>query len=194
MKHWTLPIIAGLAVSTSVPALGLTWISYTDAIGPKEYAVTDDWYTWHDAEAFAQSQNAHLVAINDAAENAWLTGTFGGGELFWIGLTDQDQEGTFLWTNGDPFTYDNWGLGEPNDATEEEWTIINWGGPGEWNDFESGADYVNAAQGNTSFQKDSFPMRGIIERQVVVPEPGTLVAAVGVAGIAAMTVRRRIRG
>lgn len=183
-------VLTVLAASVAAPAMALTWVSYTDINGPKEYAVTDDWYTWHAAEAFAQSQGGHLVAINDADENDWIVSTFGGNELFWIGLTDQEQEGTFLWTNGDPFTYDNWNGGEPNDATEEEWVHINWGGPGGWNDFESGADYPNPAQGNISFQNDSFPTRGIIERQVV-PEPGTWLGAVGVFGIVGWILKRR---
>jgi hypothetical protein len=185
-------LLAGLTAFTAAPAMALNWVSYSDLYGAKEYAVTDLSYTWHQAEAFAQSQGGHLVAINDQAENDWLVSTFGGNELLWIGLTDQDLEGSFLWTNGDPFVYDNWNGGEPNDATQEEWAHINWGGPGGWNDWESGADYANAAQGNMSFQNDSFPIRAVIERQVV-PEPGTWLGAVGVIGIVGLAMRRRLR-
>ena len=184
--------LAVLAAVSAVPltAGALSWVTYNDINGPKQYAVTDIRYTWHEAEVFAQSQGGHLVAINDAAENDWIVSTFGGNELFWIGFTDQDQEGSWLWTNGDPVSYTHWNGGEPNDVTDEEWAHINWGGPGGWNDWESGANYVNAAQGNTSFQNDSYPTRAIIERQVV-PEPGTWLGAAGVLGIVGLAIRRR---
>jgi hypothetical protein len=191
MKPLSIFAIAGIA-AMPLCTQALTWIPYSDVNGSKEYAVTDLAYTWHDAEAFAVSQGAHLVSINDGAENAWLVATFGGSELFWIGLTDELSEGVFKWTNGDPFTYSNWNPGEPNDATEEEWAHINWAVPGGWNDFESGADYVNPAQGNTSFQNDSFPQRGLLERPLQSPPNGTSVPeaassaallALGVAGI-----------
>lgn len=181
----------GILAAAVLPSQALTWIAYTDSNGPKQYAVTDIAYTWHDAHAYAVSLGANLVAINDAAENAWLAATFPQ-ELLWTGGTDQALEGTWVWTNGDPWSYTNWNGGEPNDGVEEEWLHINWGGPGGWNDFESGADYVNAAQGNTSFQNDSFPQRAILERSVaVIPEASTWVGGLGVIALGAAALRRR---
>jgi hypothetical protein len=38
----------------------------------------------------------------------------------WIGGDDYANDGTFVWTNGEPFTYPNgdppWASGEPNDG------------------------------------------------------------------------------
>jgi len=188
-----LPYLAGcVGLCATMTSQALTWIAYEDIYGPKEYAVTDTWYTWHEAHAYALSIGVDLVAINDAAENAWLATTFSG-ELLWTGGTDQASEGVWVWTNGDPWGYENWPGGEPNDATEEEWLHFNWGGPGGWNDFESGADYVNAAQGNTSFQNDSFPQRAILERTAVVPEASTWVGMMGLSSIAAALAYRRRR-
>ena len=79
------------------------------------------------AAAKAAAQGAHLVAINDAAEQQWLLEVFGqekllkdetdprwdfktfGRESLWIGLSDETKEGKPHWDNGEPVTYTNWG-------------------------------------------------------------------------------------
>ena len=61
-----------------------------------------------DAQERAAAEGAHLVAINDAAEQKWLSGLFGN-HLYWIGLSDAEKEGEWVWQNGEPFTYENWG-------------------------------------------------------------------------------------
>ena len=47
---------------------------------------------WHDAQRKAVEESAHLVSINDAAEQNWIQVIFGG-PPFWIGLTDVKKEG-----------------------------------------------------------------------------------------------------
>ena len=61
-----------------------------------------------DARDSAAAQGAHLVAINDVAEQQWLLGLFGN-HLYWIGLSDAKKEGEWVWQNGEPLTYENWG-------------------------------------------------------------------------------------
>jgi hypothetical protein len=43
-----------------------------------------------------------------------------GERLFWIGLTDIFQEGTFVWTTGEKLTYTNWYDKEPNNQFKAE--------------------------------------------------------------------------
>mgnify|MGYP001800333001 CR=1 FL=1 len=97
--------------------------------------------SWEEALAEAQSLGGSLVAINDAAEESWIDSTFGTGESFWLGLSDRNTEGSFLWENGDTSGYRNWAPGEPNDyrvgaafANGEDYTLKNWGGTNRWND------------------------------------------------------------
>ena len=61
-----------------------------------------------DAKNRAAAEGAYLVAINDAAEQKWLLGLFGN-RLYWIGLSDAEKEGEWVWQNGEPLTYTNWG-------------------------------------------------------------------------------------
>lgn len=76
--------------------------------------------TWAQAEAFAVSVGGHLATIRNANEHSWLAQTFGAAAppdtRFWIGLTDEVIEGTWAWSSGEPVTYSNWGLWEPDNA------------------------------------------------------------------------------
>jgi len=72
--------------------------------------------TWTDAQAQAQAMGGNLVTINDAAENQFLVNAFGSNESFWIGFTDAVQEGDWKWINGEPVTYVNWSVTEPNNV------------------------------------------------------------------------------
>ena len=62
----------------------------------------------NDAKSSAAAEDAYLVVINDAAEQKWLSGIFDN-YLYWIGLSDAEKEGQWVWENGEPLTYTNWG-------------------------------------------------------------------------------------
>ena len=62
---------------------------------------------WHDAQRKAVEEGAHLVSINDEAEQHWLEVIFSH-KPFWIGLTDVEKEGEWQWDSGEPVTYTNW--------------------------------------------------------------------------------------
>lgn len=65
---------------------------------------------WHDAQRKAIEQDAHLVSINDQAEQIWVFVIFGeDNPLFWIGLNDVEEEGKWQWDSGEPVTFTYWG-------------------------------------------------------------------------------------
>ena len=88
-----------------------------------------------DAREIAAAEGAHLVAINDKAEQEWLLGLFGN-HLYWIGLSDAEKEGEWIWQNGEPVTYTNWGAKHsfprstlsPEDKDSAVMTFVN----GQW--------------------------------------------------------------
>ena len=86
------------------------WNSYNG----HEYALTNNYNNWAGAEQEAILAGGHLVTINDAAENEWLSETFyntyspaGPGNpsynAAWIGL--HNVSGSWLWVDGDPSAY-----------------------------------------------------------------------------------------
>ena len=94
---------------------------------------------WEDALAKAMNENAHLVSINDAAEQKWLVGIFGTAP-HWIGLTDLENEGEWRWVNGEPVTYTNWAPDEPTKAgqAEEDYVFMGLTPDGKWYDVGPG--------------------------------------------------------
>jgi hypothetical protein len=120
-------------VKTWLPPL-LTWLILVPTqclqaqvlAGPITNAATGHYYYlvgpayWTNAQTQATNLGGYLAAINDADENAWILETFGnfGGvpRVLMIGLTDERQEGHWLWSNGEPVTYVNWAPGEPNNG------------------------------------------------------------------------------
>ena len=82
-----------------------------------------------DAVAQATEEKAHLVTINDAAEQAWLTAVFGH-EFYWIGLSDTEKEGQWQWDNGESVTYENWlpddYFSESFDADERDYAVTTF--------------------------------------------------------------------
>ncbi|MEM7773118.1 MAG: lectin-like protein, partial [Cyanobacteria bacterium P01_A01_bin.37] len=100
----------------------------------KAYLMTESSQTWEEAQAEAQTYGGNLVAINDEAEQDWLSQTFGSTEKFWIGLTDATKEGEFRWVTGEPVTYTNWSPGQAdNGHGNEDHVEMNFH-QGKWND------------------------------------------------------------
>src|SRR3954471_4996661 len=89
------------------------------------------------AQAYAQTFGANLISIQSLKENddlkAALVNQCYGSEVVWIGLSDELNEGTFVWYDGSPVTYTNWGSGEPNNSGDEDCTQIFANGT--WNDL-----------------------------------------------------------
>lgn len=154
--------------------------------------------TWNDSEAAAVALGGHLVRIDDQNENAFVAQRFGPGILdftnrggLWIGLTDQAQEGTFVWADGTPLGagYTNWYANEPSDCfpvpgggcLSEDFVHLGWWSPTMWNDVS-----VVNPNGN------ALLMNGVVEVSADVPEASSLVLlAMGVAGLIGRARRRR---
>ncbi|MBX7051462.1 MAG: HYR domain-containing protein, partial [Flavobacteriales bacterium] len=88
------------------------------------YFIANSTTNWTTANNNAIAQGAHLVTINDAAEQAWLQSN--GASVGWIGYTDQANEGTWVWVTGETSSYTNWATGQPdNSSSAEHWARMN---------------------------------------------------------------------
>lgn len=88
---------------------------------------------WDDARAKAAAEDAHLVSINDAAEQQWLVRIFGTAP-YWIGLTDMAKKDEWEWTSGEPVTYTNWATHKliSVDRGEEDYVFMGLSPDGRW--------------------------------------------------------------
>lgn len=60
-----------------------------------------------------------LVVIEDGTENSYVQDSVGFGN-WWIGLTDQANEGTWVWVDDSALEFEDWGWMEPNDLLGED--------------------------------------------------------------------------
>jgi hypothetical protein len=93
--------------------------------GGHTYTLTPRSMIWSEAEAEAQRLGGHLVTINDEAEQAWVSETFGGwgGWYFWLGMNRQASG--MAWASGEAVSYTNWGPGEPSGYG---YSYLTWNG------------------------------------------------------------------
>lgn len=144
--------------------------------------------TWTGSQAEAVSLGGNLVTINDAAEQAWVYNSFanfgGVSRALWIGLTDALSEGNFTWVSGEPVSYTHWAFGEPNNSGNEDFVHMWYpsvSNAGQWNDVPDRSN-VNGV-----------PLFGVVE-VTSVPEPSALaLGCLGLGGIGAAGLRRRLR-
>lgn len=108
--------------------------------------------TWHEAKAACEAKGGHLATITSQAELSavedYLDSLDGSlQQAYWLGGTDQDQEGQWTWITGESWTIENWSYGEPNDdfGSEEDYlgmytpAVPHGGDPYCWNDFTDDA-------------------------------------------------------
>lgn len=132
--HRITPLL-GLLAAVSGVDLPAQWI--TNPATGSQYLLLQP-TTWHAAQSAAQALGAHLVVVDDAAENQWLVNNM----LFlscYIGGTDASTEGTWTTPSGAPLGYTNWAPSQPDNHLGNEDYLVMWGaGPGfpagVWND------------------------------------------------------------
>ncbi|MBN3277651.1 CL17A protein, partial [Polyodon spathula] len=73
---------------------------------------------WQKAKEFCYSQDAVLVVIKTEQELNFIGGQVSRGH--YVGLSDLQTEGTWVWLDGSTVDSRFWRSGEPNNANEED--------------------------------------------------------------------------
>lgn len=105
--------------------------------------------TWNEAKQYCENQGGYLATITSPEENefvySYLKNNFGY-ESAYFGFTDQDEEGIWVWNNGEVSSYTNWHSGEPNgENPNEDFAMFYYKySDGTWNDGDFGKRTVNS--------------------------------------------------
>ena len=127
------------------PVLCSTRQRFTVHLSPK---------SWADAEATCQATGGTLANVVSASDNAAVAALFEGADRFWLGASDQADEGVWRWTSSGtlpPTTapnqaFSDWNPGEPNNYGGAENCLAMWGAQRKWNDVGCGNEYPFACQ------------------------------------------------
>ena len=104
--------------SQSIPDM-----TYIGAYGNSHYYMkTSGDLTCDEAKSFVQARGGHLPKIETPGENEWLASQIEGS--IWLSLTDEAQEGTWRWYDGEEAIYTNWGDGEPNEGSHANYARL----------------------------------------------------------------------
>ena len=97
--------------------------------------VMTDQLSWEEARTSCLSLGGDLASVGSEEENNFIA-SLSSVEL-WLGGTDSAQEGTFVWSDGTAWTYQNWNSKEPNNLGNEDCVHMlhdKWNTNGKWND------------------------------------------------------------
>ena len=97
------------------------WRELAERLGieiESEYLVFDIGMTWHEAKAYCESIGGHLATITSQDEQNCIEALLEGHtkNIYWLGATDEAQEGQWEWITGEPFEYANWNYEAPNNS------------------------------------------------------------------------------
>ncbi|KAJ8377327.1 hypothetical protein AAFF_G00261120 [Aldrovandia affinis] len=92
--------------------------------------------SWNDSRSDCLKQGADLVIIESKEEQDFIYKHTGG--AYWIGLSDSETEGTWLWVDGTPLQKDKafWARGQPDEYYGSEDCAAAW-----W--WQQGAGWVD---------------------------------------------------
>ena len=95
------------------------------------FVYVDQAKSFDDARAYCRAHYHDLASIHSSSENAAVAALCPG--ECWIGGSDAAQEGTWTWSDGTAWDYENWEFGEPNNGGgDEPYIVIS--DSGRWND------------------------------------------------------------
>ncbi|XP_060887892.1 ladderlectin-like isoform X5 [Labrus mixtus] len=97
--------------------------------------------TWTNAEINCQARGGRLASVHSFDEYHFIQGIIlrqtGMYPSTWLGGSDAQQEGTWLWSDGSRFSYVNWYPGQPdNQHHYQHCLVMNFADQKRWDDLQ----------------------------------------------------------
>ncbi|KAK9976535.1 hypothetical protein ABG768_021740 [Culter alburnus] len=89
------------------------------------YYISSEKKSWNESRSYCTERGADLIIINNKEEHDFVQKIIDRHSLFWIGLTDIDEEGSWKWVDGSTPTFWYWGANEPNGKREENCALVH---------------------------------------------------------------------
>ena len=106
-----------------------------------KYEIFHDTLTWEEAKAACEAKGGHLATITSQEEQKLIESLNTQNSKLWIGGY-KNSAGEWCWVTGEPWKYQNWGDGEPNNSSNvvaDESCVAVW--PVKWNDLANSNTY-----------------------------------------------------
>ena len=88
---------------------------------------------WHTAKAYCEKLGGHLATITSKEENDFVYEMVRkNGISYWLGGTDEEQEGVWKWVTGEEWSFDNSGF--DNRWNNQDYLVMNYLNSNVWDD------------------------------------------------------------
>ena len=126
-KNYTLPLSENTHKTVDVGRIRMVPISNSipaDAVyyNGHAYKAYDQSMTWKEAEEYCKALGGHLATITSQNEQEFVVNTTQNGTKrgYWLGGSDENQEGRWEWVTGEDWNYANWDSSQPDNYSEIE--------------------------------------------------------------------------
>lgn len=151
LKRWLSAMLVGSLVMALMPAAVYATGRETEKksyFQGHTYQVFDESLTWQEAKSKCETLGGHLATITSEGEQSFITQIISTGskEFYWLGGSDEVSEGQWDWVTGEPWSYEHWASGNPDNYNSENYLGIlrvdrkwanNSGKSCDWNDFSN---------------------------------------------------------
>ncbi|XP_050816638.1 mannose-binding protein-like [Gopherus flavomarginatus] len=107
---------------------------WVKSVGKKTFMLTGTKDSFENGKSLFTKAGGALACPHNRAENTALQEILKDSEQAYLGMSDVQTEGKFLYLNGGPVTYTNWETGEPNNNKNED--SVSMYSNGKWNDID----------------------------------------------------------
>lgn len=123
------------------------------------YYAFDNSLTWNEAKKYCEKLGGYLATITSYGEQQEINNLISdkGKNVYWLGGTNSQNDGSWKWITSEDWNYTNWGEGEPNNSRNDESYLEIIRVPfdkikyGEWNDMSNDGDSSHCSLENHGF-------------------------------------------